>query len=68
MVLISIVSSYLSSNELYSVDPSSFSAGDGGVWFEPSTKFSKRSGLTGSQRVVAGKDREEFFQGVAVFT
>ena len=66
MVLISIVSPYLSSNKLHSVH--SLSAGDGSVWFEPSTKFSKRSGLTGSQRVVAGKDREEFFQGVAVFT
>ena len=68
MVLISIVPSYLSSNKLHSVHPSSFSAGGGGVWFEPSTKFSKRRGLTGSQRVVAGKDRGEFFQGVAVFT
>ena len=69
MVLILIVSSYLSSNKLHSVHPSSLSAGgrwDG--WFEPSTKFSKRRGLTGSQRVVAGKDRGEFFQGVAVFT
>ena len=39
-----------------------------GVWFEPSTKFSKRRDLTGPQRVVAGKGRGEFFQGVAVFT
>ena len=68
MVLISIVSSYLSSNKLHSVHPSSFSAGGGGVWLEPSTKFSKRRGLTGPQRVVAGKDRGNFFQGVAVFT
>ena len=68
MVLISIVSSYLSSNKLHSVHPSSFSAGGGGMWFDSSTKFSRRRGLTGSQRVVAGKDRGEFFQGVAVFT
>ena len=68
MILISIVSSYLSSNKVHSVHPSSFSAGSGGVWFEPSTKFSKMRGLTGSQRVVAGKDKGEFFQGVAVFT
>ena len=68
MVLISIVSSYLSSNKLHSVHPSSFSVGGGGVWFEPSTKFSKKRGLTGSQRMVAGKDGGEFFQGVAVFT
>ena len=68
MVLISIVSSYLSSNKLHSVPRHSFSAGGGSVWFEPSTKFSKKRGLTGSQRVVAGKDRGEFFQGVAVFT
>ena len=67
MVLISIVSSYLSSNKLHSVHPSSFSAGGGSQWFEPSTKFSKRRDLAGSQRVVAGKDRGEFFQGVAVF-
>ena len=67
MVLISIVSSYLSSNKLHSVHPSSFSAGGGGVWFEPSTKFSKRRGLTGSQRVVAGKDRGDFFQGGCSF-
>ena len=33
------------------------------MWFEPSTKFSKRRDLTESQRVVAGKDRGEFFQG-----
>ena len=63
MVLISIVSSYLSSSKLHSVHPSSFSAGGGGVWFEPSTKFSKRKDLTGSQKVVAGKDRGELFQG-----
>ena len=68
MVLISIVSSYLSFNKLHSVHPSSFSAGGGCVGFEPSTTFSKKRGLTGSQRVVAGKDRGEFFQGVAVFT
>ena len=67
MVFISIVPSYLSSNKLHSVHPSSFSAGGEGVWFEP---FSKRRSLTGSQRVVAGKDRGEFFSGggVAVFT
>ena len=58
MVLISIVPSYLSSNKLHSVHPSSFSAEGGGVWFEP---FSKRRGLIGSQRVVAWKDRGEFF-------
>ena len=40
----------------------------GGVWFEPFTKFSKSRSLAGSQRVVAGKDRDAFFQGVAVFT
>ena len=33
------------------------------MWFEPSTKFSKRRDLTESQRVVAGKDRGEFFSG-----
>ena len=52
MVLISVVSSYLSSNRLHSVHPSSFSAGGGGgekQWVEPSTEFSKRKGLTGSQ-------------------
>ena len=67
MVFISTAPSYLSSNKLHSVHPSSFSAGGGGVWFEP---FSKRRSLTGSQRVVAGKDRDEFFSGggVAVFT
>ena len=37
------------------------------MWFEPSTKFSKRRGLTGSQRVVAGKDRGDFFQGGCSF-
>ena len=63
MVLISIVSSYLSSNKPDSVQPSSFSARGRGRWFEPSTKFSKRRGLTGSQRVAARKDRGEFFQG-----
>ena len=31
MVLISIVSSYVSSNKLHSVQPSSLSAGSGGV-------------------------------------
>ena len=36
-------------------------------WFEPSTKFSKRRGLTGSQRVVAGKDKGAFFQGGCSF-
>ena len=45
-----------------------FLRGGGGVWFEPSNKFSKRRVLTGSQRVTAGEDRGEFFQGVAVFT
>ena len=60
MVFISIVSSYLSSNKLHSVHPSSFSARGEGVWFGPSTKFSKRRGLTGSQQVVVGKDRGEF--------
>ena len=39
---------------------------------EPSTKFSKRKGLTGSQfsgsqRVVAGKDRGDFFKGGSSF-
>ena len=62
------MSSYLSSNKLHSVHPSSFSAGGARVWFEPSAKFSKKRGLTGSQRVVAGKDGVEFFQGIAVFT
>ena len=72
MVLISIVSSYLRSKKLHNVH--SFSAGGGsvwvcgGVWFEPFTKFSKSRSLAGSQRVVAGKDRDAFFQGVAVFT
>ena len=47
--------------------PSSFSAGGGGAWFEPSPKFLKRMGLTGSHRVVAGKDRGEFFQGGCSF-
>ena len=50
MVLISIVSSYLHSNKLHSVHSSSLSAGGGGKgWVEPSTKFSKRRSLTGSQ-------------------
>ena len=50
MVLISVVSSYLSSNELDSVHPSSLSAGgEGKRWVEHSTKFPKRRGLTGSQ-------------------
>ena len=40
----------------------------GGVWFEPSTKFSKRGGLTGSQSVITGKDSGSFFKGVALFT
>ena len=65
MVLILIVLSYLSSSKLHSMHPSTFSAGGRGVWFEPSTRFSKRRGLTGSQRVVAEKDSGEFFQGVA---
>ena len=47
--------------------PSSFSAGGGGAWFEPSPKFLKRMGLTGSHKVVAGKDRGEFFQGGCSF-
>ena len=47
--------------------PSSFSAGGEGVWLEPSSKFSKRRVLTGSERVVAGKDRGEFFQGSCSF-
>ena len=71
MVLISIVSSYLSSNKLHSVHHSYFFAGvggGGGVWFEPSTKFSKRVGLTGSQSVITGKDSGSFFKGVALFT
>ena len=73
MVLISIVSSYLSSNKLYSMHPSSLSAGGGWKgWVEPSTKFSKRRGLTGSQisgsqRVVAGKDRGDIFQAGCSF-
>ena len=68
MIVISTVSSYLSSNKLHSVHPSSLSAGGrGDGWFEPSTKFSKRRGLTGSQRVVAGKDRGDFFQGGCSF-
>ena len=46
MVFISIVSSYLSSNKLHSVHPSSFSAGGGVVWFESSTiEIFKKEGL-----------------------
>ena len=70
MVLMSIVSSCLSSNKLHSVHPSSLSArgGSRGGGAEHSTKFSKRRGLTvpqisESQRVVAGKNRSDFFQG-----
>ena len=61
------MSSYLSSNKLHSVHPSSFDAGGEDVWFESSTKFSKRRGLTGSLREPAGKDRGEFFQGGCSF-
>ena len=68
MVLISIVSSYLSSTNFIVYTPPPILVGEGGGWVEPSTKFSKRRSLTGSQRVVAGKDRGDFFQGVAVFT
>ena len=47
MVFISIVSSYISSNHIHSVHPSSLSAGGGGRgWVEPSTKFLKRRSLT----------------------
>ena len=60
------MSSYLSLNKLHSVHSSSFFAGGGCVWFEPSTTFLKKRGLTRSQ-VVAGKDRGEFFQGGCSF-
>ena len=45
----------------HSVHPSFFLL----VGVEPSTKFSKRKGLTGSQFLegVAGKEGDEFFQG-----
>ena len=79
MVLILIVSSYLSSNKLHSVHPSSLSTGGrgeegctlwsahygctlplnfqkGGAWQDLSPQIS------GSQRVVAEKDTDDFFQ------
>ena len=65
------VPSCLSSNKLYSVHPSSLSGGvgvgGGGRGLSLLlNKFSKKKGLTWSQsldlRVVAGKDRGDFFQ------
>ena len=67
---IPIVSLYLSSKKLHSVQPSSLSAGGlsllpnfqkGGAWQNLSSQIS------GSQRVVAGKDRGDFFEGVLQF-
>ena len=76
MVLISVVSSYLSSNKLHIVHPSSLSSGgegDGGLSF--SLNFKKGRAwqdlspqISGSQRVVGGKNSNDFFQVVAVFT
>ena len=67
IVLISIVSSYLSSNKLHSVHPSSFSAGVGVCGLSILLNFQK-GGTWQDLRLVAEKDRGEFFQGVAVFT
>ena len=77
MVLISIVSSYVSSNKLHSVHPSSLSAGSGGVaggGLSLLLNFQKEGAwqdlspqISGSQRVVAGKDRGDFFQGDCSF-
>ena len=75
MVLISIVLSHLSSNKLHSVHLSSLSVGVGrrtglslllnfqkeGAWENLSPQIS------GSQKVVAGKDRGDFFQGGCSF-
>ena len=69
MVLISIVSSYLSSNKLHSVYASSLSAGGGEGGLSLLLNFQKGGAwqdlslqISGSQRVVAGKDRGDFFQ------
>ena len=69
MVLISIVSSYVSSNKLHSVQPSSLSAGSGGVLnFQKEGAWQDLSPqISGSQRVVARKDRGDFFQGDCSF-
>ena len=64
IVLISIVSSYLSSNKLHSVHPSSFSAGGGGVWFEPSNIFSKRRARQDLRGWLLGKIGVSFFRGL----
>ena len=65
MVLISIMLLYSSSNKLHSVHPSLL-PGRGGE-FEPSTKFLKRRGLTGSQssdlRISEGGFWEKNFLG-----
>ena len=73
MVLMSIVS-YLNSSKLHSVYPSSLYAGGGGGGLSVPSNYQKgeawqdfSSQISGSQRVVAGKDRGDFFQGVAAF-
>ena len=77
MVLISIVSSYLSSNKLHRVHLSSLPAGGGEWvrWVGPSTIFKKegldRVTVLRSQDLrkwLQGKIGVTFFSGVAVFT
>ena len=64
------IMSYLNSSKLHSVHHSSLSAGGGGGLSVP-PNYQKRgvwqglsSQISGSQRVVAGKDRGDFFRGL----
>ena len=63
------IMSYLNSSKLHSVHHSSLSAGGGGLSVPPNYQKGGvwqdlSSQISGSQRVVAGKDRGDFFRGL----